>query len=455
MSSRHDSHSEYLRDIQAQIRAEADLLRERSPLPRAPAPAAIHSDGASANDMETPGIDRGLMDYDLAELTGEHFISFIQHAYRQVLKREPDDPGAHAQLQRLAVGTSKAEIIGNLRYSPEGRKVGVRIRGLRWRFLLAKACRVPVLGRVLGWGLALLALPQLMRHQYAQENYFAAQYLAASDRVAGLEQRIDELERSAANRHGRVASLDARLDALESRPAPTAEAERAPEPGPAAGDYALLMHEIQALKHWLFSLQHALDEVEHLTRDGQLLEQQQAWEVSSSPHYQLVQQERVAPWLAALAERVDTPSTTLDLAGPAPWLRGLRDAGLDASGVTAREAWHRHMREQGLPTMLAEPLEHLGKLANHSLDVLSAVALAAALDGATPNELINQAHRVLKPGAWLLLGWQADALQQLHGDVRVADPDLVDILLHRAGFKSIARIDAGDGTPALLAQRGA
>lgn len=451
MPSRHDSHSEYLQDIQAQIRAEADLLRDRSPLPRAAAPAAIDPDRLGTADIETSGIDRGLMDYALAELTGEHFITFIQNAYRQLLKREPDEPGAHTQLQALAVGTSKVEILGNLRYSAEGRRVGVRIRGLRWRFLLTKACRIPVLGKILSWGLALLALPHLMRHQSAQENYFAAQDLTVRDRLAGLEQRIDEMHGAAARVQDRLAPLEARLVALESRPVP--EPVSAPEPEPSVGDHALLLHEVHALKHWLFTLQRSLDEVEQLTRDEQLQEQQQAWDIEVSPAYSRFQQERASPWLAELTRQLDGPAAMLDLAGPTIWLVGLRDAGLDASGVTSRECWQRQMRMQGLPVMLAEPVEHLAHMADHSLDALSATTLAAVLDNGTPNELITQAQRVLKPGAWLLLGWQADALHQLRGQSAVAEPDLVNMLLEQAGFSDIKRIDAADGTPALLAQR--
>lgn len=453
MHSRHDSHSEYLDDIKEQIRADAALARERSPLPRAPAPPVIHPDAPAPHDPGTALFDRDRRDYQLADLTGEHFITFVQHVYRQVLKREPDDAGAHNQLNLLAAGGSKVEVIGNLRYSPEGRRIGVRVPGLRWRFLLTKACRIPVLGAVLSWCLALLALPQLMRHQYAQENYFAAQHLAAKDRLASLQQDVGGLHGALEPLGARLALLETRVAALEARPEP----EPAPPPEPVQEDgpgHALLLHEIHAVKHWLFSLQRTLDDVEDLTRDEQLREQQQAWEITCSQPMATARQAHHEQWLATLATRLDGAAEVLDLAGDAAWLTGLRASGLDASGVTDREAWHRQLRGQGLSVLLADPLGHLSQLTDAGLDALTVTSLATVFDAGL-GALLDQAQRVLVPGGSLLLGWQDDALQQLRGRSVVPAPELVEALLGQAGFANITRIDAADGTPALLAQRNA
>jgi O-antigen chain-terminating methyltransferase len=69
---------------------------------------------------------------DLLKYDDEEFIKI---AYRTILKREPDPGGYNNYLSLLRQGSlSKTQILGKLRYSPEGRQIGVKIKGLPFRF---------------------------------------------------------------------------------------------------------------------------------------------------------------------------------------------------------------------------------------------------------------------------------------------------------------------------------
>jgi len=179
-----DPTDEYLERVKAEIRAEADAARLRAPLPRKSLP-----EPASGEVARNDGIDRGRLDYAIGDLTGLQYAAFVDNAFRALLKRSADEPGKDRQLRLLAVGASKAEVLGNLRYSSEGRRVGVRVRGLLPRYALAKLVRAPVIGYVLEWLLALAAVPLLLRHQRGADTQNAARF---DDVAAHMARRAEE-----------------------------------------------------------------------------------------------------------------------------------------------------------------------------------------------------------------------------------------------------------------------
>jgi hypothetical protein len=76
-------------------------------------------------------------------LVGAEDEEFVWNAYRALLKRDPDDDGFQSHLKALRSGNAgKIDILGRLRYSPEGRRARVRVYGLFFRALLSKARRL-------------------------------------------------------------------------------------------------------------------------------------------------------------------------------------------------------------------------------------------------------------------------------------------------------------------------
>jgi hypothetical protein len=97
--------------------------------------------------------------YALADFLDAHDEAFIRRAYRGILGREPDAGGFLNYLEQLRTGrVAKVEILGRLRYSPEGREKAVKIRGLLALFVVATASRLPVIGYGLRWLVTLFRL---------------------------------------------------------------------------------------------------------------------------------------------------------------------------------------------------------------------------------------------------------------------------------------------------------
>jgi hypothetical protein len=109
-------------------------------------------------------IDYGREVWDLAELLCFHDREFIQHAYLVLLKRDCDEKGMSSRLHKLRTGEmSRVETLFRLRYGPEGKQQGTRVRGLERAFLVEKLCGIPVLGILPRYVRALVRLPRLQR----------------------------------------------------------------------------------------------------------------------------------------------------------------------------------------------------------------------------------------------------------------------------------------------------
>lgn len=85
--------------------------------------------------------------YQLQQLTLDNLLKyedeeFITNAYKAILRRNPDNDGFNNFLALLQSRTlSKTQILGKLRYSPEGRHAGVKIKGLAFKFIASTILR--------------------------------------------------------------------------------------------------------------------------------------------------------------------------------------------------------------------------------------------------------------------------------------------------------------------------
>jgi len=97
-------------------------------------------------------IPRTLEGLSLEDLCGYNDDSFIIAAYRLILSRNPEDLRLdHYRTLLRNNRISKVEIIGRLRYSREGRRGQVRVKGLLLRFACAILLRTPIVGRLFRW----------------------------------------------------------------------------------------------------------------------------------------------------------------------------------------------------------------------------------------------------------------------------------------------------------------
>lgn len=134
--------------------------------------------------------------FHLADFLALHDADFIDAAYHGILARSADQKGREHFLTSLRSGRlGKIEILGRLRYSPEGRHRGVAVHGLLPAFAAQSACRVPVLGSVVALALALLRLPRLVRTLQGFENYQHYRNAENEAIASGLAQTVENNER--------------------------------------------------------------------------------------------------------------------------------------------------------------------------------------------------------------------------------------------------------------------
>jgi len=103
--------------------------------------------------------------YRLDEMVHVHGEAFVDRSYRYLVKRPPDALALMQWLERLQRGDSKIALLGDLRWSAEGRRHDVQVDGLRLRYAFWRATQWPVLGGIIERLALIGALPSIAREQ--------------------------------------------------------------------------------------------------------------------------------------------------------------------------------------------------------------------------------------------------------------------------------------------------
>jgi protein-L-isoaspartate O-methyltransferase len=443
-----DANDSYLAGVKAEIRADADAARMRAPLPRKEAPPPRRAETVSHGGS----IDRARLDYSIAELTGEHYTAFVDGAFRALLKRPPDEPGLEAQIRLLAAGAPKAEVLGNLRYSPEGRAIGTRVGGLLPRYALAKLSRVPVAGFVVNWLIAFAGLPLMLRHQRAADTRNAAQFLDTqlnagriADDVRGTGARLDGVRGELGEANARLGALkgafDQRVGTLEAR---VGESESR------LNDVPSLRHYVHAVNHWLVSLKGAIDGIEGASDANKAYADSLIAAIHDASEVAAARGARQSAWIEALRGRIGTRARIVDLgSGDGSFAASLAALGADVAGFESNDVLAQRARERGLNVAFGDPSSALARCEDASLD---AITVSGAPAGDAFATLLGEAARALKPGGWLLIaaGEPRRLADLSNRRIGVLDRPIATALLGAAGFA----VDAAFGGPdAVLARR--
>lgn len=408
--------------IKPVIRADADALRSRATLPERV---------ANARAAELPVASGGTSIPELARLAGP---AFVENAYRAILGREPDAPGFAHQMAALGAGTNKIEILGDLRYSGEGRARNVAIPGLRPRYLLAKLGRVPIAGAIVQWIVAALSLPHVMRHQRATEASLAVNFGEVRSALAIAEQRFADAEQRDADLRRDLASA---VDELSERITRTEKA---------AHEIRVYIESVNAsvaelrqlaltMNHWTIEVRKSIAAIEAAEADARReRDEHEAAAILAARARDGGRAERLGAWVGELARHVPEGANVLDLGVGTDWLAALDARGFVASAIETNAALHREARAHKLDVTLGDPAALVARIEDASLDALSIDA--RAFDAA----LAREARRILKRGGVLVV---VEARTE-----RASVTDLVE----PAGFGALESIDAPGGG-ALFAAR--
>ena len=429
-----------LQRVKDEIRLEAEALRMRTPAVK-PRPVSVKR-----------AYDTSRREYSIAELAQFHFTTFVDHAYRALLKRPPDPAGFDAHVRLLISGGSKIEVLGNLRFSAEGRAIGVRVRRLLPMYALTKLYGVPILGYAIEWIVALHGLPKMVRFvravdtvHYSRSYEIDAAGRALKQTVAELRENSVRLLEDVAVRHGQFeqqyAGLSLAMRTEQDVLATNTEESR---------------HLALSMNHWLTSLRQnlaALEAAEHEQRrraDALLVDVIEPTGVELA-----ARAERFDIWLDLLAAHMKPRSRVLDLGSGRDWLARIAARGFDAGGVDDNAEIRARALAAGLLIAPGSPAEVLARTADGALDALTVLAVGSMLRRIPAATLFDATRRTLKPGGLLLLAFGSDAGERadfLAGAAApVLDADLLTRALTAAGFVDITRTLATDGSVGLLA----
>lgn len=93
-------------------------------------------------------IAEGIDPFILDELSRLEDHAFLKLAYRTILRREPDESGIQSYLAALREGRSRDAILGDLRRSDEGRRVGGNVPEIDRAIARGRLAAIPLLGRI-------------------------------------------------------------------------------------------------------------------------------------------------------------------------------------------------------------------------------------------------------------------------------------------------------------------
>lgn len=328
--------------------------------------------------------------YHLNDLLQYHDQTFVWNAYRAILKREPDETGLAQFLQGLRSGRlNKIDVLAGLRFSPEGRRVNVRVDGLTRRPILRRLYRVPVFGYLLEMIVAIVRLPEVLRRQRQFEAHALAQQEILVNHINQISQTVFPVLDSLSRELAEVAGEPRRLAALQLQQA------------------IGLLREQREMSARLRKLK---DESGAGTADSQATADAERgqWDeffASFADEFRggRTQIKEGLRFYLPLLKAAGIKNNILDIGcGRGEWLELLKEEGFDACGVEINRVMVEQARGLGLEVIEEDALAHLRSLPTESLDAVTGFHLIEHLSFAALIELLGEIRRTLRPGGLVI-----------------------------------------------------
>ena len=119
---------------------------------------------------------------------------FVINAYTGILNRLPELKGLNDWLDNLRKGRmSKTDILCCMRYSTEGRAMGVKVKGLGQARLLNSLCSVPIVGYVFKLLIGIVSLPRLLKDIQDRDSRNDALFSYYKDDLLRVQKKLNEV----------------------------------------------------------------------------------------------------------------------------------------------------------------------------------------------------------------------------------------------------------------------
>lgn len=383
-------------------------------------------------------------EYTVQELLQYDDQEFVETAYRAILRRVADEIGLRHFTHGLRVGSiSKIEVLGALRWSEEGKQRGVHVDGLLVPWTVQKWRRRRWVGPVLDWCYSLARLPRLARTQSLASSrsvreigrlgqLFNQAVQDGWNRTDEIAHQLEELSswiRSAESQasarseqdllrlstlESSVQSLDAKLYAL--RAASEARDTRDRELASAKArvnerldaievSFARLAQQSAAIAQQQDAMREVLNG-ESLVSEASMDALYATLEEAFRGSRELVKR-RVEPYIDDLRTVAsDNPAEDLVIdigCGRGEWLELVRDAGFRARGIDSNDMFVQACRALDLDVVHGDAISVLRATQDASVAAITSMHLVEHLPFQTLIALLDECHRVLRPGGMLIL----------------------------------------------------
>ena len=331
--------------------------------------------------------------YHISDLLRYHDRTFVDSAYRAILKRPPDATEFARDLKRLQSGAfDKIDLLAALRYSNEGKAKSVEVDGLTVPALVRRLGHVPIAGYFVRLAIALVRLPNQLRDQREFGSYVLAQNQQIADFVNAVSVRLEEMKSTAAkqlSQHNALAQL------LDEHKAETREIEpRIMEQ--IAFEKSLMLNQIRVEAERLQVL------IKELQARGQIHDDElyAALEDRFRGSREEIK-ERFRMYLPYVEPVRD--GLVIDLgSGRGEWLEILSETGIKARGVEQNRVSVERCRERGLEVVDDDVFVHLRGLPDESVAAVTGFHIIEHVTIDALLTLLDEVVRVLRPGGLVI-----------------------------------------------------
>jgi len=323
---------------------------------------------------------------------------FINTAYASILHRKPDSQGGKIYLEKLQNGElTKVDIIGRLRYSSEGRRKKVLVKGLLLPFMLQTFFKIPVLG----WGLrvitGVLNLPIILKNIQKIENEAIAQNRFIGENTEKTLFHIFELRDDIENLKDEIIQVRA------ARKTEFAELSKQIK------DHKITLLDMQRRVQILLEdarkmlpepisneqLKNMVKEEDHIF-DAMYLSFEDKFRGTEDDI-----KERVKVYLPYVQKALESTNngSLLDVGcGRGEWLELLKENNITATGLDLNRVVVGKCRDADLDVVESDVIEYLRNLKTNTLSVVTGFHIVEHLPFKIMIALFDESLRVLKPG---------------------------------------------------------
>lgn len=395
---------ELMQRIRADVnrrRREAEVKGSESAHADRPVPSGPTHSTSDSSPIDNAGPSSAAVSY--AELCALQDVEFVRNAYRVLLRREPEPNGLNLYVGMLRDGAAKARILGDIRYSPEGRRAGVRIPGLGRSYVIQRVFSIPVVGGVL----ETLAAPLIARQALREQRRIAARLAGVSAELQ-VEAQVRSQDRAELERvlAQRSVELDERFREYEQRSVELDERSREHERAQEAIRREL-KHEFESHLRTMSAIIRAqADKIAILRGEGSPGAQRDMDEFHAAfeDRFRGSRDEirdRVGVYLPYVrsAGAGSAAAPVLDLgSGRGEWLEILREQGYVARGVERNRALNDLSRARGLNVLDGDMFRYLAELPDNSLGAVTCFHVVEHLPFDLVLQLFDEIVRVLRHG---------------------------------------------------------